>query len=124
MFPSEEMPFSQIYTTLDSITSTCVRKVALDLNVDKVASPTMGSFLMGVEGLDERLCRVAELSAAEIGAKAFTVILSALNPFISADHLGNIRQKGRLVLGTRYRVSDVCGEVSWFGEHSSEASIV
>lgn len=120
MFPNEEMPFRQIRTTLDSIVSTHVRKVVLDLNVDKIASPTMDPFLMGVEGLDERLCRLAELSVTEIGLDIFTVVLSAPDPFISADYLSRIRQKGKVVLGTRYRGSNVCGDIFRFGEDREE----
>jgi len=117
------MPFRQIYTTLDSIASTHVRKVVLDLNVDKAASQTMDCFLEGVEGLDKRLCRVAELSAAEIGFDVFTVALSAFDPFLSSGRLGRVKQRGKLVLGTRYQASDVCGEISWFGE-CCEANVV
>lgn len=117
MLPSGEMPFHQIYTTLDSVASTHVRRVVLDLNVDRVASPAMDSFLVGVEGLDERLCRMAELSATKAGLDIFTVVLSAPDPGVSADRLGCVRRKGKLVLGTRYRESDVCGEVFWLGEH-------
>ena len=112
-----EMPFHQIYATLDSVASTHVGKIVLDLNVDNAANPAVGCFLEGVEGLDERLCRVAELSVEEIGFNAFTVALSTFDPFLSSERLGSIRQKGKLVLGTRYRTSDVCGEIFWFGEH-------
>ena len=111
------MPFQQIYTTLDSIASTHVRKVVLDLNVDQSVGRGMVSFLGGVEGLDDHLCRLAGLSAAERGLDILTVALSALNPFLSAERLSRVRQRGKLVLGTRYRRSNVCGEVFWFGEH-------
>ena len=117
MFASGEMPFHQIYTTLDSVASTHVRKVVLDLNVDRATSPTMDSFLVGMEGLDERLCRMAELSATTVGLDVYTVMLSALDPRLSADRLGRVRRVGKLVLGTRYRESKVCGDVFWLGEH-------
>lgn len=108
------MPFYQIYATLDSITSTRAREVILDLNVDMVTGSIVDSFLVGVEGLDGRLCRIAELS---VGPDIFTVMLSAPDPCILAGRLGRVRQKGKLVLGTRYRESNVCGEVYWLGEH-------
>lgn len=116
MFPSEKMPFQQIYATLDSVASTHVRKVILDLNLDKVADLDMDTFVVGMRGLDERLHHVAELSAANIGSNAFTVMFSALRPFLSMESLVHVGRMGPLVLGTRYHGSDVCGELSWLGE--------
>jgi len=112
------MPFQQIYATLDSITSTHVRKIVLDLNVDGATGRNTEFFLGGVGGLDGRLCRMAELSVANIGSNVFTVMLSALDPFLSAGRLVRFEQMGALMLGTRYQGgSDVCGEVFWLGEH-------
>lgn len=117
MFPGKEMPFRQIHATLDSVASTHVRKVVLDLNVDKAAGQDTNLFLEGVGGLDESLCCMAELSVANVGFKVFMVVLSALYPFLSAGHLIRARQMGVLMLGTRYQKSDVCGEVFWLGEY-------
>ena len=110
------MPFQQIYTVLDSAASTHVRKVVLDLNVDRGAGRDASFFLEGIGGLDERLCRMAELSVANVGPENFTVALSALYPLLSAGRLARFRRIGSLVLGTRYRKSGVCGEVFWFEE--------
>lgn len=116
MFPTKAIPFQQIYTTLDSVVSTHVRKVVLDLNVDRGAGRDASFFLEGVGELDERLCRMAKLSAANVGSEIFTVAFSALYPFLSTGRLARVRRMGALVLGTRYRESGVCGEVFWFEE--------
>ena len=110
------MPFPQIYTTLDSVPSTHVKKVVLDLNVDGAPGLNADSFLVGVEGLDRRLCRVAELSAGKIRHDVFTVVLSTLDPSHCAERLRCVRQLGMLTLGTRYRGSGLCGgEIVWLG---------
>ena len=111
------MPFQQVSATLDSVASTRVKRIVLDLNVDRTIDLDQGHFLRGLGELDKRLCRVAELSATSAGPKVFTVALSTLHPFLSLGCLLRVAQVGVLVIGTRYRDGSSCGEVLWLGEY-------
>jgi len=120
MFSPENMPLKKIDAALRSITSQKMETIVLDLNTNHIPQRINRQVAYGLECLDQQLCRIASQSP-NYASQQLTVKLSAYNPYSFGRHFRRFRRLGRLIVGTRYRDSDVCicGELCWIGDYQS-----